>query len=275
MILLNFNLDDVHPEKGFGYFDEKTEMLISLTKMFKGIKISLFVTPNWIDLSNDPVPKRYIKFLLRKNFSHSSKGEPFRIDKPEFGKWVSFLNRYTRKGNFEILLHGYVHHRDGILHAAEFLNLGYEGCKEKLRKAETLFEKSGLLFAKGFRPPGWKYPQPLLRALREQGYRFISTRPSSSRTCDLKEIIPKFYDIPQNWSVSDAVEDGLKIVAKNGCLMAKAHISEWCDRDYISNGLTRQNFDALIKLIELLEKKFELKYVSLKEFVDIHAKQAR
>jgi hypothetical protein len=151
------------------------------------------------------------------------------------------------------------------------MNLDYRKCKEKIEKAEAIFEKSGLLFTKGFRPPGWKFSRPLLTILKEKGYQFISTRPSSSRTFKVIEILPGLYDIPQNWSVKDSVQLGLEIAKKQNCIMAKAHISEWCDRNQIKDGLTRSNFTKLVELISRLEDKFEVKYVSLKELVDFAA----
>ena len=59
---LNINIDDVHPESGNYLADCGGDMekgvfkyILKLIEEFPRIKVTLFVTPNWIDKPNDPL----------------------------------------------------------------------------------------------------------------------------------------------------------------------------------------------------------------------------
>jgi len=280
MKVVNLNLDDVHPESSEHIADCGGDMekgvfkyILRLIDEFPKLKVTLFVTPNWVDKPSDPRPIKFIKKVLRLKYTNKWEDEPFRLDKHE--EWCEWLNDLVKKGNVEVAIHGLYHHRDSDPHSAEFKDLDYEECKKRLILAEKIFEASGIKYVRGFRPPGWGVSEGLFRALRELDYSFISIDPVSCGLSNNKILRYKVFvykdliNIPQNWDIKrGTIEEAIKILGKYGILSAKGHIQDRYGRDYIGNGLNEESYENIRKLLLKLEEIEDVKFMKMKEISD-------
>jgi len=268
-VFFNLNFDDVHPEKSSNIADCGGDLedgvfgyILELIGQFPKIKVTFFVTPNWIDKPEDPFPIKHIKKSLRVNYKNTWKDEPFRLDRHK--EWCKWLNRHSK--NIEVAVHGYVHHNPnhGIWHSQEFKGASYEESLQKIKNAEALFKKADLKFVKGFRPPGWGFSDGTLKALKEMKYTFIAVSPSRSRGCKVSHL-SGLKNIPQNWSIREDVSKGLEMAAKCGGVYAKGHICDKYGKDYIGNGLNKERYEKIASLLEKLENDYEVKFVTMLE----------
>jgi peptidoglycan/xylan/chitin deacetylase (PgdA/CDA1 family) len=215
---------------------------------FPKIKITLFVTPNWIDLPNQLFIKRQLLKLLGKDYTRTWEGEPFRIDKhPEWCKWLN------KQKNFEVCLHGYNHHLNRNPHSAEFSGMVYEEARRRIKLGLALFRKAGLKHVMGFRPPGWGKSPGLMKALAEEHFKFCA--------CDNKGNEPYKLDsltiIPQNWSIHQPC------MIKEGNVLAKCHIQDIYYGEKSGNGLNKINYEHVKELLSREKTRF----LSMREMV--------
>ena len=269
--MFNLSMDDVHPESNKHIADcggDKEEgvfrYIIKLIEEFPDLKITLFVTPNWIDKPCDNAIIKTIKKKIGLNYTHSWEDEPFRLDKhPE---WCEWLNEYVRRGNIEIAIHGLYHHRESDPHSAEFLDLSYEACLKRLKISEEIFKKSGLNYVKGFRPPGWGVSEGLFNALKDLNYFVISCYPTDMKITIKNGIV----NIPQNWDIMrSSVGEGLKLLEKHGYIFAKGHIQNRYGRDYNGNGLTEKSYENIRKLLVEIEKR-DVEFIFMEKIAKLY-----
>lgn len=263
MVTFNLSLDDVHPEKGFGLlkWDGPFQYCKKLIDEYPDIIITLFVTPNWIDLPNVGFFKRQVFKILNKNYTRTWQGEPFRLDKHK--EWCDWINSIK---NFEVCVHGYNHHLNKNPHSAEFKDLDYKTALEKIKKSEELFKESGLKYVKGFRPPGWGVSQGMFKALKKMNYLFCASETQGSSVKTREGILI----IPQNWDISkDDIEKG-KLIAKEGLLMAKGHIQSSYYGEDSGNGLTKESYVNIKKLLNSFDN---IKFSSMKNIASKHLKK--
>ncbi|MDI6860326.1 MAG: DUF2334 domain-containing protein, partial [Methanocellales archaeon] len=208
----------------------------------------------------------------------------FRLDK--FKAWCEWLNSFE---NFEIANHGLYHHRDRNPHGAEFHYMGYTECLRRLKLSEEIFQRSGLRWCKGFRPPGWGISDDLFDALRSLNYDFIAcgadtttkisehAKVSATGIKGVPLIRPSLYrglvNIPQNWDIMKSdVKRALDIVRCNGLISAKGHIANVYDGELIGNGLNQESFENIMALLEELES-YDIQYLTMKEIADKFRKE--
>jgi len=252
--IFNLNFDDIHPESskhiadcGGNREDGVFKYIIRLLDEFPDLKITLFVTPNWIDKPNDPLIIKTIKRCLSMKYTNQWNNEPFRLDRHK--EWCGWLDNINR---IEIAIHGLYHHRDSDPHSAEFKDLPYDECLKRLKVAEEIFKRSGLNYVRGFRPPGWGVSEGLFRALKDLEYSFISCHPTDMEITMINDIV----NIPQNWDIMrSSVEDGLKLLEEHGHIFAKGHIQNRYGRDYNGNGLTEKSYENIRKLLIEIENR--------------------
>ena len=119
------DFDDIHPEKGYGYYDEYYDRLLKLIQL--GVIPTLFIVPKWKGLEKQD---------LRKHKD-----------------WLKTLN------NCEFAVHGLTHYEESNPEGAkhiEFLRCNEQTAKDKLDEAKTIiFESTGLMPASN-RFPGWE-----------------------------------------------------------------------------------------------------------------------
>lgn len=269
-VFFNLSFDDVHPESSsdgtdccgdrergvFKYF-------LELWKLYPELKITIFVTPNWIDRANDHFPIRQFKCALGMKYTNSWNGEPFLLTKHK--EWCEWLNSYP---NLEVAIHGYSHHADSMLHSQEFEYMHHDACKLRLEMAERIFKESGLHYVRGFRPPGWGISDGLFEALSELKYEFISLDSIACKIDNLSRYNVDKYrglvNVPQNWDIAHGtIDEALEIAQKHGLLMAKGHISNYYDGDKIGNGLNEITFERICGILERLRA--DVSFVSMVE----------
>jgi len=275
---ININFDDVHPETSNHIVDCGGDMergvfkyILKLLYEFPKVKITLFVTPNWIDKPNTYLPIKLFKKALGLRYTNRWKNEPFRLDK--HAKWCEWMNRLVKKGNIEIAIHGLYHHRDSDPHSAEFLDLSYKECKTRLLRAEQIFKTSGIRYARGFRPPGWGISEGLFKALKDLNYTFISLDPMS---CDVN--VDRFkvtafeglVNIPQNWDIKNGkIEDAIKILEDGNVLSVKGHIQDRYGKDRLNNGLTQESYENVRNLLLKIEEEgIDVRYAKMEEIAN-------
>ena len=275
---LNINIDDIHPETRNYIADCGGDMergvfkyLLKLIEEFPKIKVTLFVTPNWIDKPNDPLLIKLIKKVLGLKYTNEWKDEPFRLDKHI--EWCEWLNELVRRGNVEVAIHGLYHHRNSDPHSAEFLGLSYEECITRLLNAERIFETSGLKYVRGFRPPGWGVSEGLFKALKDLSYVFVSLDPLA---CEIN--VPRYevsefnslINIPQNWDIKNGkIEEAFEILKKGNILSVKGHIQERYGRDKLNNGLTEESYKNVRKLLIRIEDEgLDLRFAKMEEIAN-------
>lgn len=228
----------------------------------------MFTSPNWID-----APfifskyYYYIRYIL--NFYpivKPLKFEPFNLLKhPD---WCNWVRNMVANNKFEIAIHGYNHYNPKkIIHGQEFFEIDENKTREKIMAAENLFKDAGIYFVKGFRPPGWGISNSLIRVLVNFNYEFISPFPSSYKLTKVGNL-EGLKVIPQNYSIIESVEEGMMQAEKNGLVFAKGHLSYNYGKEIIPNGLNEKNFNNIVNLLSQLEKKYEVEYVSMIEYLN-------
>lgn len=261
-VYFNLSFDDIHPESSKdgndcgGDRDEGVfNFFFKLWKICPSLKITLFVTPNWIDRANDSFPVRKLKQIFGFKYTNVWNGEPFLLTRHK--DWCRWLNSIK---NVEIALHGYSHHANSRFHSQEFQGMTYSACKRRLERSEGIFKASGLNYVRGFRPPGWGISDGLFRALGELKYDFVSL---DSIPCKIDSLsrykIEKYHglvNVPQNWDIAHGtIAEALDIVEKHGLLMAKGHICDFYDGERIRNGLNDVTFENLCDLLKAIKSK--------------------
>lgn len=271
----NLSFDDVHPESSSDGMDcggdrdsGVFKYLIKLWEKYPKLKITLFVTPNWIDRANDPFPVKQFKRLAGLKYTKTWQDEPFLLTKHKV--WCKWLNSFP---NCEIAIHGYNHHTDARFHSQEFQNMPYDECKKRLERAECIFRESGLHYVRGFRPPGWGISDELFQALRELNYDFISIDSIPCRINNLSRYKVEKYrglvNVPQNWDIARGTNgEGVDIARKYGLLMAKGHISNSYDGEYIGNGLNGRTFERLCDLLDNVGRMKKVQFASMKDILN-------
>ena len=111
-VLFNLSIDDVHPETskylgdcGGDKENGKLGYVVDLLGNYPNLKVTLFVTPNWIDRPNVAGFKRLVKKCLKLSIRNTWSGSPFRLDKHV--EWCNWLNEYVDRGVFEVGVHGF------------------------------------------------------------------------------------------------------------------------------------------------------------------------
>lgn len=145
------------------------------------------------------------------------------IEKPNSDFW-SYIMELQQKG-YKIAMHGYQHVLDskckGIVNnrkESEFAGVSYEKQLEKIRKGKKILEKHGI-FTEVFFAPAHSYDINTLRALKEEGFKYISDG-KSSRPIEREGIIC----IPCRFG-------GCPNIRKKGYYTAVFHAHEWIRKD--------------------------------------------
>ena len=272
-VVFNLSIDDIHPESSTYLTDCGGDReigvfrhLLMLVKEFNNIKITLFVTANWIDKPDSYSLLKFIKRIFRMNYSNKWKNDPFRLDKHI--EWCQWLNKLISSGNFEVGLHGLLHHHGNPYvgyHSMEFLNLSYEESLKRIIEAENIFNRAKLRFVKVFRPPGWAVSDGLFEALRELGY-YLSCK-SLNLT---PEIVRGFLNIAPNWNIGeDSIEKGMLLAKKYGIVTAYGHITSRYGRETLKDGVDK-NLDRIRTLLIKLMKNYNVKFLSMEEIAHMY-----
>lgn len=267
-LLFNLNFDDFHPsvDPDFGG-DPRSGTFLCMAELldeFPGLVITLFTTPNWLDRPFcAPRAWYFLKERLGFPVIRPLEGEPYRIDKHP--SWCKAVREEVARGRVEIAVHGYTHcDPRRYAHGQEFAGLGEEEAVARIKKAEELFERCGIPFVRGFRPPGWGLSAGLLRALIQLRYEFISPFPSRLRV-SRPGWLEGLAVLPQNYSISERPEVALEMASRHGVVFAKGHIVHRYGRQVMENGITPSTWKNLRTVLSELNARYRVRYIRLGE----------
>lgn len=274
-----FSIDDIHPAKSSDYYEAGGDMekgglgLVQwLLDRHKNLKVTLFVTADWREIS--PFPTRtllakipYLRdyFFLAKRWK---KGKMALDNHPDF---VEFLNQMDRT---EIALHGLHHVHKGLKIPVEFQNQTSEEFKKIIIEMLRIFDKSKINYVKGICPPGWNAPENLINELIENNINFIASSrdiftdihknalTNMSGLKNLPLIYPtmlkndKLVHIPSNFHATSQIDRALEIIENGGLLSIKAHIIKDAFGYVSYDGIDETYINYLDVLLSHIEKKY-------------------
>jgi peptidoglycan/xylan/chitin deacetylase (PgdA/CDA1 family) len=270
IVYFNLNLDDFHPQLSpdFGGDPERGtfKLLMSLLEEFPNLKITLFTVPNWIDRPRICTRIWYLfKYKLGLRVIKPYENEPFRIDKHP--KWCNIVRSLVKEGRFEIAVHGYNHCNPYLYtHGQEFIGLSEREVHERILRAEELFHRCEIPFVKGFRPPGWGLSAELIRVLQKLNYKFIAPFPSHLRISKIG-LLEGMLVPPSNYSISENPTIALWLAEEYGVVFAKGHMVYKYGREIIENGLMDKNIENLRLVLNMLNERYEVYYVTIEEYL--------
>jgi hypothetical protein len=273
------SVDDVHPGTSRDTYEAGGDLeagalgrLVRLQRRHRQLKATLCVTPDWrLDsLVADGLLLRHIPWVNR--FVHFSRLQPpgrFRLDRhPEF---VAFLNGLE---GCEIVPHGLHHAHVGPRRAVEFQDQSEERCAAIVQLGLEIFSAAKLRFVRGYVPPAWNAPQPLIAALSRLDFGFITSArdlrtPVSpgavtgmSGLTGVSLIHPqtvgdrRLVHLPCNFQATSGIERAAEILELGGMLHIKAHIFKTDGRHVMADGLDDLYCNYLDLLFNALERRF-------------------
>jgi len=285
---LVIGIDDVHPESSAEGCDcggdlegGVLSLLTDFLERHPQVKITLFVTPDWLYLPQ-PTGFRFIQrrfsrgslvdSLLIKLFQRRWPDGRFRIDQEQYRKWCAFIKRKVSDGKLSIGIHGLQHFQTYVRYSAEFLYPNTDECRQKLRTAKTLFNGANLPYTMGFAPPGWGITNSLIDALVSESFNYIAgcadadSPVSPAGLCKgagiqgLPIYFPsvikdKLVNVPRNWDLGkSSVERAEQIVKIGGLIGVHGHIADVYHGNKLENGVTQKNVQHLDELLHFLEE---------------------
>ena len=145
--MIAFAIDDVHPESSQQGADCSGDMedgvfryLLDLVREFPDFKITLFVTPNWIYKPQPKISKALSKFFKMNPPVNKWPDNTFKLTK--FPHWCDWIRKLVKTKNFEVAIHGLYHFQPKYPYSAEFQNLDYEECMNRIADAEEILYRA-------------------------------------------------------------------------------------------------------------------------------------
>ncbi|HWG91069.1 MAG TPA: DUF2334 domain-containing protein [Candidatus Thermoplasmatota archaeon] len=277
-VLFNLNFDDLHPQANPDFAGDPKgglfRILANLTEEYPGLIVTHFTTPNWIDRPRmGPQAYYFLKERLGWYTVSPHKGEPFRLDKhPE---WCQAVRQLVNEKRWEIAVHGYEHCNPRIFsHGQEFEGMDEEESYRRIEASEALLKQAGIPYTRAFRPPGWGISGGLVKALSRHGFECLAPYPSHMRI-SRGGVLEGMIIPPQNWSIAEAPEVGVKIAEETGVLFAKGHLTYRYGWETLDNGVAPHTLRNLRQLLDRLRERYEVRFVSLQEWLREHAPALR
>jgi hypothetical protein len=265
------SVDDVHPTADCGAEHVVLDRLGALLERHPRLKITLFVTPDWrpAQLVRSRLLAR-LPFVSERVYHVDLHPEGLlRIDRhPKLAARLRSLPRT------EIALHGLHHVHRGPRLAVEFQNQTHAECLGAVRRALQIFESAGVPVAKGFCPPGWNLPPPLLGALEDLEFDYVAsardirTRISACATNAMSgltgvsivrpELIGRgrIAQVPVNFQATSPRERAFQIIDAGGVLSIKAHAFKHDGGYTMLDGLDESYCEYLDALLGELERRY-------------------
>lgn len=248
---VTFTIDDVHPgrstdpyEAGGDLGDGVLGHLEWLLERHPRLRVTLFVTPDWREIS--PFPTRRIRSRLPIVRDRARLAPVHRAGTMQLDRHRSFCEYIGALPRVEIALHGLHHVHRGRSIPVEFQEQDRAECRAMLQRAIEIVESAGLQLARGMTPPGWNAPPALLDAMEDVGLRFvasardITTPPlpdalaAGSGMRDVSLLHPqlvhdgRLVHIPTNFQATNDRRRAHDIVGSGGLLSIKAHAIKDC-----------------------------------------------
>jgi peptidoglycan/xylan/chitin deacetylase (PgdA/CDA1 family) len=243
-----FSIDDVHPGRADLGFDAGGDLaagalghVLRLAEAHAELRTTLCVTPDW--RARSPYPTRRLLAALPglARYFYLSERWPagtMRLDRhPQF---IDFLRAIPRA---EIVPHGLHHIQKGHNGPVEFENADYEECRDALTRIDSIMAAAGVEAVPGHSPPGWAAPEPLRRAMRDHGLRFIASARDvrtpiapgaltamsglSGQPLIAPGLTPEgLVHIPANFQATSEIDRAFAILDVGGLLSIKAHVAK-------------------------------------------------
>jgi hypothetical protein len=185
-----------------------------------------------------------------------------------------FVTRLRTLPRTQIAPHGLHHVHRGSRLAVEFQEQPYGECLRAVRRAMQIFESAGLPVTKGFSPPGWNLPPPLLAALEALGFSYVAaardleTPISAGATNamsglrDVSIVRPeligsgRIVHLPVNFQATSTRQRAFDVIDAGGLLSIKAHAFKHEGGHTMLDGLDADYFAYLDALLGALEQRY-------------------
>ena len=274
--MIAFGIDDIHPESEADGCDCSGNMengvfryILRLVDEFPELKITLFITPNWIYKPQPKVSKALSKFFKINAPTMKWEDDKFKLNR--YNDWCNWLRNLVKTGNFEVAVHGLHHFQPQYPYSAEFKNLDYENSINRIAMAEEILYRARIPFVKVFRPPGWGMSDGLLQALKEERYVLAA---SSGTQVDLnKETVcnsgisgvsllkPEKYNdlmnIPANLDISHGEKDrAAKLIKLDGHVILHGHIAYVYHGEANPNGIDEHSYLNIREIIKFVKQNY-------------------
>ncbi len=273
-----FSIDDVHPARSADGYDAGGDLaggalghLLWLVDRHPQLRTTLSVTPDWRPRS--PIPRRGLRArvpaLARRSYLAPRWPEGWmRLDRhPEF---VAFLKAIR---GAEIVPHGLHHMQRGPRVPIEFEHADYAECRAALERGAEIMAAAGIAPARGHIPPGWIAPEPLRRAMRDEGLIFLASSRdvvtpiardavgAMSGIEGLPLIFPAFtpeglVHVPTNFQATSDAGRAETVLESGGLLSIKAHVVKSIGSYVALDALDRTYANYLDLLFDRLEQRF-------------------
>jgi hypothetical protein len=274
-----FSVDDIHPgssadpyEAGGDLQDGALGRLAEFMGHHPDLKASLCVTPDWRlnSLVPDTRVMRHVPGL--RNHVHWTRLHPkghFRLDK--FPSLVRYLNGLER---CEVVLHGLHHAHRGPRLAVEFQDQSEAECARIVRRGMEIFDTAGIRCSRGFAPPAWNAPPPLIAALGRLGFdyllsaRDVNTAISEDALTAMSGLSGVSLIYPQrigahgivhlstNFQATSPLDRAFQIIELGGLLHIKAHIFKSGGGHIMQDGIDALYLNYLDAVLRILQQRF-------------------
>ncbi len=273
------SVDDIHPGTSQDCYEAGGDLnrgalgkLEHLQRRHPELKVSLCVTPDWRlkSLVPDTQVLRRIPWLRRRvHWTRLHRPGHFRLDR--FPALVAYLNGLER---CEVLLHGLTHSHRGPRFAVEFQDETAEQCTVAVERGLDIFTAARIDFVRGYVPPAWNAPQPLISALGRCGFRFLCSArdlqtavaphalTAMSGLLGVSLIYPQFVGhdhivhMSCNFQATSPLERAFDILNLGGLLHVKAHVFKAGGGHVMRDGLDDEYCAYLDVLFEHIKTRF-------------------
>jgi hypothetical protein len=270
-------VDDVFPGTSQSAYEAGGDLekgalgqLLWLMERHPKVKITLFVTPDWRQIS--PVAYgiwRHVPWLRDRVWLADvlPKGT---MDVRRYPKFVAFLNDMPRT---EIALHGLHHIHLGPMPSVEFQRQDRATCVHILGEAVRIFNESGLRWTRGLQPPGWNCPPALQEACHDVGIEWVTSardirtpvaRRAKTAMSGLsgvsmifpERIAPNLLHFSTNFQATSPPERAFRVLDAGGVLSIKAHITKNVPGHTHLDGVDRVYMNYLDRLFDEIEGRY-------------------
>ncbi len=244
--------------------------LLWLLERHPQLKVTLFVTPDWRQIS--PVahrPWRHVPWL-RDNVYLADVLPKGTMDVRNHPDFVAFINAMPRT---EVALHGLHHIHTGQSVSVEFQRQDQSTCVDILREAIGIFDEAGLRWTRGLQPPGWNCPPALQQACCELGIEWVTSArdirtPVSERATTAmsglsgvsmvfpERIAPGLLHITTNFQATSPAERAFEIIDVGGILSIKAHVTKNLPGHTHLDGVDQLYMNYLDRLFNEIEDRY-------------------
>ena len=235
------------------------------------LRLTLFVTPDWREISPQPSSLlRHVPWLREHVYLAPilPKGTMDLRHHPEFCAFMSNMKRT------EIALHGLHHIHRGPRIAMEFQRQLPSVCAAMLREARAIFDQAGLRYAPGLQPPGWNLPPSLRVACVHEGITWVASgRDLRTPVCAAARVAPGFglegssllfpqrtaeglIHFPVNFQATSPAERAFAILDEGGMLSIKAHATKFVPGHVHVDGIDRLYMNYLDRLFCDIEDRY-------------------